>query len=357
MSENPAESNSKKIGWFCSFVPEELFLAAGLAPVRLYGRVDKVKEADAYAAANLCPYMKNLLDSGLRNKFGDMSGFVFSGSCDGMRRLYDLWTHYVPSRNFTYMLEVPRNQSEEAVIYFADRLLDLKTRLESEFGVDVSDDKLTRSIARMNEHRRLIAEIHEGQKETPPYLRGSEILSLLSREAARPKEETFAHLRDLLGGRTKARPGRERRPRIMVAGNLIHGPALFEMVEGVNGSVVIYDACNGLKHYTGLVDESTGPLEALARRYLLKPSCLGMPGIEARLERLWDLIREYMIEGVIYSSLKFCDFSLFETPQVEEFLRDKGVPVLVLENDYVWGDIERQRIRVEAFLEVVGPEF
>jgi benzoyl-CoA reductase/2-hydroxyglutaryl-CoA dehydratase subunit BcrC/BadD/HgdB len=79
-----------------------------------------------------------------------------------------------------------------------------------------------------------------------------------------------------------------------------------------------------------------------------------MPGVDGRLERLARLIREYSIQGVIHHSLKFCDYSLFETPQLADFLQRTGVSFLVLETDYVWGDTARLRTRVEAFLELVG---
>ena len=61
---------AKKIGYFCDYVPEEIILAAGLTPVRLGGRVPSIQKADAYIFSNVCPYVKNILDSGLREKFG-----------------------------------------------------------------------------------------------------------------------------------------------------------------------------------------------------------------------------------------------------------------------------------------------
>jgi benzoyl-CoA reductase/2-hydroxyglutaryl-CoA dehydratase subunit BcrC/BadD/HgdB len=125
------------------------------------------------------------------------------------------------------------------------------------------------------------------------------------------------------------------------------------MVEKAGGSIVVFDTCNGLKHYTDLVENSMAPLQALARRYLLKPSCPRMPGFETRLERVKLLVREFRVQGIIYSALKFCDYSLFETPQVEKLSKELGLPTLVLENDYVWADIERLRTRVEAFLEMI----
>lgn len=346
-----AESRDKKIGWTCSYVPEEMILAAGLEPVRIQGRVEGIKEADGYVFSNLCPYVKNLLDSGLNLKLDDMAGIIFANSCDGMRRLHDLWSVHVATP-FIHMLEVPKNRNEGAVLYFADRLLDLKNKLECVFGVEITDDKLNQTISLMNERRRLVTEILEGQREDPPRYRGSQLLSMLVAEATQPKNQTTVLLKDLANRPAGALSGLEGQPRIMIMGNLVDRPALFEMVENARGSIVVFDTCNGFKHYADPVKDSSAPLEALARRYLLKPSCARMPGFESRLERLEPLIRDYSVQGVSYSSLKFCDYSLFETPQVERLLKAMGLPFLTLENDYVWGDLERLRTRVEAFLEM-----
>jgi benzoyl-CoA reductase/2-hydroxyglutaryl-CoA dehydratase subunit BcrC/BadD/HgdB len=81
-----------------------------------------------------------------------------------------------------------------------------------------------------------------------------------------------------------------------------------------------------------------------------------MPGFETRLERLKKLINDYGIQGVIYSNIKYCDYGLFEIPQIEKAMKDRGLPFLILENDYVWSDSERQHIRVEAFLETIRQE-
>ena len=106
--------------------------------------------------------------------------------------------------------------------------------------------------------------------------------------------------------------------------------------------------------FEGLVETDADPLAALARRYLQGRSCPRMPGGATRLARMADLAREYGAAGVIYSTLRFCDYSLFEAPRVEEMSLRIGLPVLVLENDYVWADRERLRTRLEAFLEMIG---
>jgi benzoyl-CoA reductase/2-hydroxyglutaryl-CoA dehydratase subunit BcrC/BadD/HgdB len=357
MSKFNAAFENKKIGWFCSYVPEELIMAAGLEPVRLQGSVERIREADGYVCSNLCPYLKNLMESGLNSKMADMAGIVFVNSCDGMRRLYDLWGQYVGPKQFIYWLEVPKNQNEAAIAYFSEQLSSWAGRLENDFGVAISERRIKESIALMNEHRRVIAEIFEEQKEYPPRYAGMDLLLLLTAEVTLPKPEGTNRLKESLRDFSSTSSEYGNQPRILVMGNEIHRPTLFEMVDKAKGSIILFDTCNGLKHYADLADESGSALKSLARRYLLKPSCARMPGFEARLERLKKLINDYGIQGVIYSNIKYCDYGLFETPQVEKSMRELGLPFLLLENDYIWSDTERLRIRVEAFLETVRQEF
>jgi benzoyl-CoA reductase subunit C len=355
MIEQSIDSGHGKIGWMCSYVPEEIILAAGLEPSRIQGRVEAIERADAYTFSNLCPYLKNLLDSGLRHKLDGMAGIVFANSCDGMRRLSDLWRHYVGTP-FSYMLEVPKNRNDDAIGYFADKLLDLKSSIEDAFGAAISEEKLKEAIRIMNEHRTLVGRIFEAQQEDPPRYKGSELLSILNAEAMQPKLEMTALLRDMAMRGASTVPGGRGGPRLLVAGSRLDRPALFEMVENAGGAIVAIDTCNGLRHYTGLVEDSADPLHALARRYLLMPSCPRMPGFETRMERMVLLAKEYGAQGIIYGTLKFCDYGLFEQPQLDKLSQEVGLPVLALENDYVWSDTERLRTRIEAFLEMIRSE-
>ena len=66
-----------------------------------------------------------------------------------------------------------------------------------------------------------------------------------------------------------------------------------------------------------------------------------------------ELIEALDLDGVVFSHLKFCDYSLFETPEIQAFLDRRELPFLIIENDYLWGDAERVKTRIEAFLEMV----
>ena len=95
-------------------------------------------------------------------------------------------------------------------------------------------------------------------------------------------------------------------------------------------------------------------MNALAERYLQKASCPRMEGIEERFQRLKGLARECRAEGIVYSTVKFCDMHLYEAPLMRITSEDAGYPVLFLENDYEWTGLEQMKTRVEAFLGMVG---
>jgi benzoyl-CoA reductase/2-hydroxyglutaryl-CoA dehydratase subunit BcrC/BadD/HgdB len=109
MIQSPRQADKGVIGWMCGYVPEEIILAAGLESMHIRGAVPSLKQADTYLFPNFCPYVKNLLDSGLRGEYRNLDGIVFTNSCDAMRRLRDLWDSHIRTP-FTFMLEVPKNR-------------------------------------------------------------------------------------------------------------------------------------------------------------------------------------------------------------------------------------------------------
>jgi len=125
------------------------------------------------------------------------------------------------------------------------------------------------------------------------------------------------------------------------------------MVESVGGSVVGFDTCLALRHCSGAVEEGRNLIESIALIYLDKPSCARMPGFDERIERVEQLIQDYSVDGIIYSTGKFCDYGMFDAPVIERSLQNRRFPFLILENDYVWGDEGRVRTRIEAFVEMI----
>lgn len=344
-----------RMGWLCSFIPEEIAIAAGFLPVRLSGDLEEMSTADAYIYVNLCPYVKSILALGLNGKAKYLDGIIFARSCDGMRRMYDVWRSYVDTR-FVYMLEVPKNKDEAAVEYFAGQLRKFAHALEQEFKKQITLESLNKAIKASNQVRKLMQRVYQIQRNVPLVLPGSEVFQLGLDGLGMDKEAFIVRLGEYCkkaesrvtqeGGKGKAR--------ILVTGNVIDHPDLFRLIEAAGVDVVAADLCTALRHFDHLVDEnSDDPYLALAHRYLGKLRCARMAGLEEHLAEMKEMVKDYAVDGVVYTSVKFCDQHLAEAAYFVEKLKDKGVEVLFVENDYTWGNVGQVKTRVETFIEML----
>jgi len=348
-------SEAERVGWLCSYVPEEIIMAAGLLPVRVSGGGETVGQADAYLYPNICPFIKSVLAQGLDGQAKDLAGLVFVRSCDGMRRLYDVWETYVPTP-FVYMLEVPKNKDGAAVDYFATQLRRLATALGQEFGEKMTDKSLNQAIKAANEARKLIQGIYQNQCSVALPLRGSEVFQLGLDGMRMGKDAFVKKLKEYRppSGNQVPGKGQNGKARILVTGNVVDRPDLFQLIENGGADVVAADLCTAMRHFNFLVDEDEGdPYLALARSYLNRPGCARMTNLEERLADAMKLAKDYAVDGVVYTSVKFCDQHLSDAPYFAEKLKEAGIPMLFLENDYTWSAVGQLKTRVEAFIEML----
>jgi len=344
-----------QIGWLCSFAPEEIIMAAGFIPQRLSGTTEAVAMVDAYIYPSLCPYAKSILALGISGEAKYLEGMVFVRSCDGMRRTCDVWRSYVDNR-FVYMLEVPKNRDEAAVEYLASQLRKLAKALEQEFGAEITSASLNQAIKTANEIRRMMQNIYDLQRSIPLPLPGSEVLQL-GLEGMRIDKKAFIARLEKYYKEAKSR-GSQRgssKPRILVTGNVVDRPDFFHLIEAAGADVAVADLCTALRHFNHLVDEnSDDPYLALARRYLTKLQCARMSGLAERLAEARELVKAYSVDGIIYTSVNFCDQHLFDAPYLQERLKDEGIPVLFLEHDYTGGSFSQMKTRIETFVEMLN---
>ena len=98
----------RKMALACSYVPEEIILAAGFTPTPIHP--DKPPSAgEPHIYPNTCGYLKSLLAQGLHREMAGAEGIVFANCCDGMRKLRDIWEQYVPNTPALF-LEVPKKK-------------------------------------------------------------------------------------------------------------------------------------------------------------------------------------------------------------------------------------------------------
>ena len=73
---------------------------------------------------------------GLRGEYDYLDGVVAGSTCDGARRLFDLWKHYIDVP-FYHILTVPRKYTERAHALYYEEVLQFKNHLEEFLGLPV----------------------------------------------------------------------------------------------------------------------------------------------------------------------------------------------------------------------------
>ncbi len=345
-----------KIGYFCSLVPEEIILAAGMKPVRIRGEVETASDADGYLYHNLCPYIKNVMSTALKGGARHLDGVVFARSCDGMRRMYDAWKSYVGT-DFVYMLDAPKNTDDRAVSYFASRLKDFAQALGAASGKEITPASLNKAIRTTGKLRKSMQRIFSLQQSTPLPVKGSELfklgLSVFSGDhaIALKKIDELRHQAVTAGFERS----NSRKPRLLISGNVMDRTDLFEIIEAVGAEIPAADLCTDLRYFTRNVDGAKDdPYTALARAYLGEPHCSRTASPIQRADEILKLTETYSIDGVLITSLKFCDQHLYDVPYITKVLAGKNIPVLFLENDYTFTNKGQMKVRIEAFIEVLN---
>ncbi len=346
-------NDSASVAYFCSYVPQEIIMAAGLAPKRMIPRA-RSSDADAYVHSNTCPYLKSLLASVLAGDESRASGAVFANSCDGMRRLCDIWREYAKTVPALF-LEVPKKNDPDSIEFFASELRRFAQSLQSKFsGSPVTRENLNSAVSACNNIRRLMGEVFKLQRQEDSGVRGLSVFDLCLEGTSSPAPEFAEKLQKFIANpRSEANTGKQ--ARILLTGNVIHRPDLIALIEELGGRVVVFDSCIGSRQYETLVEEnSADPMLALAKRYLLRPSCARMEGIETRFQYIKRLASDSAADGIIFSTVKFCEHYMYEVSLMRTTLEEAGIPFLFLENDYEWSGIEQMRTRVETFLVIAG---
>jgi benzoyl-CoA reductase/2-hydroxyglutaryl-CoA dehydratase subunit BcrC/BadD/HgdB len=350
----PAED--EKTGFLCPYTVEELIDAAGLVPVRIIPRSPEADIADAYLPSNLCSYLRHMVDMAMKGGLQGYSSIVISHSCDGARRVFDVLKHHLMDIEI-YFLDVPKKTGVPSVKYFKNQLEGLKEFLEGITGHEITGDSLAESVKKYNLNRHLLRRLYL-QRVEKPLLFGSGFMSgIMEANTSHRKSELNAMLKALIDEIKSLPPSgsaaRDRGKRIYVSGNMVDNSVLLRFIEEGGGLVVGDDLCFGGRYYRPQVEDGPDPLDSLARRYLSRIPCGRMENYRERFDHILKEVKECGADGLIYSSLKFCDNFLVDYPQLREMLESEGVPSLFLESEYFPMGTGQLRTRIEGFLETL----
>ena len=278
----------------CKYAPMELFAGFGEDCRRLDPNPASFSCADGCAHPNLCGYAKAVIETVIGEGVREI---LLTDCCDAMRRAYDVLRQQ--GLRFIRLLPLPHKKGEAEIRRFAAEL----ERLAEDYAA------------------------YSGK----PFSR--ELALAACRKAA-------------------AEPERAKGPVVTLAG--AHGGSLLlqQAQQALPGFTVVDDTCSGNRHLTaGPVPERFETDRAFfdwyARALLNMKPCLRMADAGGRTQAT----RDQAGAGMIYHTVKFCDYYSFEYASLKD---SAGIPLLKIETDTTPQSSGQLKTRLEAFAETLG---
>jgi benzoyl-CoA reductase subunit C len=350
-----ARTGGKVLGYFCTYVPEEILYAADVLPVRILGSHEPQDVTEPHIFGMYCPFCRDCLAQGLKNRFDYLDGLMIAQSCLHIRQAYTSWDKHRPVE-FSYYLNMPHKvESPRAKTFLAGELVGFKQAVEKWTGTTITDEKLHDGIEIMNRNRALMHQLYALRKADPPPMSGAEALqSVLAMQMADKREHSDLLEAMLPSLRDRAAPEGASGARLLLVGSEDDDLEFVRMIEKAGGTIVTDEHCTGTRYFWNSVKRNgESPLQAIANRYCDRPPCPTKDWEErSRIAHILALAREWGCKGAVVVQQKFCDPHELDTPAIKKALEAAGVPVLFLELD-VTVPLGQFKIRVEAFLEMI----
>ena len=280
------------IHYVCKYTPTELFQGFGEKCAVLEEMPENFEMSDQIAHANLCGFGKSVIQAVLEGKAEEL---VLVNCCDSMRRVYDI-VESTGKCKFLYMLDIPHDDEECEKVKFAASICRLKEAYEQYSG-----KKFDKSL--------FLKAFEQKDTENKPYIgvlgvRVSGVLEQMIRENIQMNVENLT----CTGGRRLA---------------------------------VIPEDLQKM--------EEEAMFLAYADTLLCQMPCFRMNN-STRRNRLY---LDPYLKGIIYHTVKFCDFYSFEYAQIKQ---NVTVPLLKIESDYTVQSSGQLLTRLEAFAESMNME-
>ena len=280
-----------KTYYVCKYTPIELLQAFGAECENLNEMPQGFDMADQIAHPNICGFGKALLEAVMAGKVKEL---VLVNCCDTIRSVYDVLEES-GKLDFLYIVDMLHSESSCSKERTAWQLKDL-ARAYGEYKGQEFDEK------------QFCAAFKAPQKNNEPYI-------------------------SVLGARM--------------------GQELYEMVQGCMPYPVRNQTCVNNRSAGEANPPENVDFEELMQWYaaelLGQLPCMRMTDNTKRKQ----LYLDPNLRGIIYHTVKFCDFYSFEYAQIKAHL---AVPLLKIESDYTLQSSGQLLTRLEAFAESINME-
>lgn len=352
------------LGYNCYYIPEVLLNLPGCFSSRLRApRCTSPDIATYYMTNRNCPYVRSILERAIEGGYNYLSALFGAEGCAAMERMEEHFFLLNPVKHdnfFVTIIDPPMKGDKTSLDYYKAQLkLKVVEPLRDKLGVDVGEEAMRRAIAEFNELCDVITEIGNFRKLDNPPITGYEfhVIQLVSQVC--PHYLILPYLKETLEElkTRETEPKFPFRARIAIAGSEIDDPEFTKLVEMCGAMVVADRYCFGSFPSRERIEIAEGEdaFDAICRHYLHWNQCARfMSGdkIDQRHTELKRLAEEYKAEGIVYESMKFCEFWSYEKVLASHVLQtEMGIPCCTIEKEYALGSVGQLRTRFQAFVE------
>lgn len=320
----------KVVGELGCDVPDELILAAGMMPVRVYADPAKpLVETDKYLEHAFDPMVRAQFEKIVDGTYhGQLDALAISNSTDVVIRVY------------LYLRELHRVEPDKAVppVAFIDWLFTrqrlhqardefvvalFKKQVEEWAGREITDEQVRAAGALCNENRQALREMSRLRRGGQVRIGGSEALVIIGAGLFMDRAAHTELVRQVTADAQSwpALTG----PRVFYTGANQEDTVLYDKIEAAGMVVVGEDTDWGDRHYDRDYDPSYPVIRGIVDRYLLREYSAKKSTPAQRVEALDREVDAAGAQGVIFYTNQYDEVATWDMPKQRKSLESRGI--------------------------------
>lgn len=344
----------KVVGLMGSEIPEEVFTASGLLPVRITGRqVGDLQETDQYLEFGFEPMVRAQFAHIIKG-MSPLDYLVISSSSDAYVRIY----YYLRALRQTdphlpipeiHFFDLLHSKFRTSALYNRERVQELIRRVEEWSGHPLDHEALSEAIEIHNRNRHLLRQLDRLRRQVPPMASGTLVLQMVQLSMMLPKTVHNQLLERWLNaqGTLSERKG----PRLFLCGSSHDHPEFYDLVESCGATIIGEDHEYGSRYFDQDVAIQKDLVRAIVDRYHRPTAGSHQATVTERVRWLQKQLEVLKPDGVIFYIRQADDAPSWDYPEQARLLNKLGVPYLVLERQpYLIQDKEFLKEKLKAFI-------
>jgi benzoyl-CoA reductase/2-hydroxyglutaryl-CoA dehydratase subunit BcrC/BadD/HgdB len=339
-------------GVFPAHYPKEILWAMNILPVEIWDPPLEITTANAHLQPTICPVVKLGLELVLRGKTDILDAFLFPHTCDSIQNIASVISNYLGIEKPCYFFYNPKAPyPDSAHNYYGIQLKNFVKSLENRFG-HLNPNRLAACLRQREQISTLLKELYDFRSKRRLKMSNKKFYETIRKGEYLFPDDFIPELETCL--KQNKRESRKDSIPVILSGILSNPKEILSHLDRLGVLVVHDDLLNAGRRLLLPENKEEDPFKQIAQSYFQTPPCSTKgSSVKQRTEHLLHLVRLTGAKGIIANGVKFCEPEWFYIPNIKASLKEKGVPMLVLDTELNQGLSGQMKTRIEAFIEMI----